>query len=241
MTEKEDYSTADESDSMGSINLSQKSKKRRFSDEQIRSLERIFETETTRLEPRKKAQLARELGLHPRQIAIWFQNRRARWKAKQIERDYGVLKADYDALLSSCESLKQEKQALLKQLQKLSDLVEKQHKPGSTDKKASCGPVSAANTEDGESDNVDGKSSEEKGTKPKDESGLRLALFAESECSSKILDTCRKKEEDEEVGKLVNVSSCGAGYDPFTDDDGSYVLQAFCCHDQPYQWWELWP
>ncbi|CAN6466387.1 unnamed protein product [Victoria cruziana] len=232
--EKEDCSTADESDSMESINVSQK-RKRRFSDEQIRSLERIFETETTRLEPRKKAQLARELGLHPRQIAIWFQNRRARWKAKQTERDYGALKADYDALLSSYESLQQEKQALLKQLQKLSDLVEKEHEPGSAEKKALSGPVFTATTEDGESDNVDGKSSEEKGGTAGQESGLRLALFAESECSSKMLETCGKKEEDEEVRKLVNISSCS--YDPFSDEDGSYVLEAPCCP----QWWDLWP
>ncbi|MBA0763208.1 hypothetical protein Gotri_012697 [Gossypium trilobum] len=44
-------------------------KKRRFSDEQIRLLESIFESET-KLEPRKKMQLARELGLQPRQSKI---------------------------------------------------------------------------------------------------------------------------------------------------------------------------
>ncbi|KAF7826231.1 homeobox-leucine zipper protein ATHB-12-like [Senna tora] len=41
--------------------------KRRFSDEQIKSLESTFETEW-RLEPRKKLQVARDLGLQPRQL-----------------------------------------------------------------------------------------------------------------------------------------------------------------------------
>ncbi|MED6170981.1 hypothetical protein PIB30_036338 [Stylosanthes scabra] len=57
--------------------------KRRFSDEQIRLLECIFESES-KLEPRKKIQ--------PRQVAIWFQNRRARWKSKRIEQEYRKLK-----------------------------------------------------------------------------------------------------------------------------------------------------
>ncbi|XAR71592.1 hypothetical protein NMG60_11017944 [Bertholletia excelsa] len=104
---------------------------RRFSDEQIKSLETMFKSET-RLEPRKKLQLARELGLQPRQIAIWFQNRRARWKSKQIEHDYKVLKADYDSLQSRFESLKEEREYLLVQLQKLSELVGKPCHPGST-------------------------------------------------------------------------------------------------------------
>lgn len=98
---------------------------RRFSDEQIKSLETIFETET-KLEPRKKLQLARELGLQPRQVAIWFQNKRARWKSKQLEKDYNILKSNYDNLASQYESLKKEKQSLLIQLQKLNDLVHKE-------------------------------------------------------------------------------------------------------------------
>ncbi|XP_022722991.1 homeobox-leucine zipper protein ATHB-12-like [Durio zibethinus] len=100
--------------------------KRRFSDEQIRLLESIFESET-KLEPRKKLQLARDLGLQPRQIAIWFQNRRARGKSKQIEQDYRTLKANYDSLASRFESLMKEKQSLILQVQKLSELLEEPH------------------------------------------------------------------------------------------------------------------
>lgn len=86
---------------------------RRFSDEQIRLLETIFVSESTKLEPMKKLQLAKELGLQPRQVAIWFQNKRARWKSKQIEQDYATLKANYDCLASRFESLKKEKDSLL--------------------------------------------------------------------------------------------------------------------------------
>lgn len=78
----------------------------------------------------KKAQLARELGLQPRQVDIWFQNKRARWKSKQIEQEYGALRASYDALEFSFESLKKEKQSLHLQLQSLSDLLEKPREEG---------------------------------------------------------------------------------------------------------------
>ena len=66
-------------------------KKRRLNVEQVRTLEKNFEL-ANKLEPERKIQLARALGLQPRQVAIWFQNRRARWKTKQLEKDYDVLK-----------------------------------------------------------------------------------------------------------------------------------------------------
>eukprot|EP01018_Ginkgo_biloba_P003376 Gb_02323 [translate_table: standard] len=89
-------------------------KKRRLTLEQVRSLEKNFELEN-KLEPEKKVQLAQELGLQPRQVAVWFQNRRARWKTKQLERDYDLLKLNYDTLKSSCDSLKQEREILSSQ------------------------------------------------------------------------------------------------------------------------------
>jgi homeobox-leucine zipper protein len=89
--------------------------KRRFSDEQIRSLETMFESEA-RLEPQKKLQMATELGLQPRQVAIWFQNKRARWKSKQLEREYSILQANYNTLASKFEAAKKEKQDLVVQV-----------------------------------------------------------------------------------------------------------------------------
>ncbi|EPS69830.1 hypothetical protein M569_04938, partial [Genlisea aurea] len=79
-------------------------KKRRLTAEQVHLLERSFE-EDNKLEPERKSELAKGLGLQPRQVAIWFQNRRARWKAKQLEKDYDDLKSSYHSLLSDYESI----------------------------------------------------------------------------------------------------------------------------------------
>nr|GMD51578.1 homeobox-leucine zipper protein ATHB-6-like [Ipomoea batatas] len=53
------------------------------------------------------------------QVAVWFQNRRARWKTKQLERDYGVLKANYDSLKHNYETLQLDKESLLKEIRDL--------------------------------------------------------------------------------------------------------------------------
>ncbi|XP_038900057.1 homeobox-leucine zipper protein ATHB-12-like isoform X2 [Benincasa hispida] len=98
--------------------------KRRLSDEQIRSLETIFYSTDSRLDSRKKVQLATELGLQPRQIAIWFQNRRARWKSKEMENNFRSLKAIYDNLESQFKTLQEENNSMLSQLQKLNVLLQ---------------------------------------------------------------------------------------------------------------------
>lgn len=93
-------------------------KKRRLSVDQVKALEKNFEVEN-KLEPERKVKLAQELGLQPRQVAVWFQNRRARWKTKQLERDYGLLKASYDALKVSYDGLQHDNETLLKEIREL--------------------------------------------------------------------------------------------------------------------------
>lgn len=77
----------------------------------VRLLEKSFEEEN-KLEPERKSQLASKLGLQPRQVAVWFQNRRARWKTKQLERDYDHLKSAYDSLLSEFDCIRKENDKL---------------------------------------------------------------------------------------------------------------------------------
>ncbi|ERN01152.1 homeobox-leucine zipper protein ATHB-16 [Amborella trichopoda] len=93
-------------------------KKRRLSAEQVRELEKSFDVEN-KLEPERKLKLARDLGLQPRQVAIWFQNRRARWKTKQLEREYGVLRVSYDSLKHSFKALEHDKERLVSELNQL--------------------------------------------------------------------------------------------------------------------------
>lgn len=82
-------------------------KKKRLTSEQLDSLETSFQEET-KLEPDRKMKLAQELGLQPRQVAVWFQNRRARWKAKQLERLYDALKHEYDVVSNEKQKLQEE-------------------------------------------------------------------------------------------------------------------------------------
>ncbi|CAO2829622.1 unnamed protein product [Amaranthus hypochondriacus] len=90
-------------------------KKRRLNMEQVKTLEKNFEL-GNKLEPERKMQLAKALGLQPRQIAIWFQNRRARWKTKQLEKDYDVLKRQFDALKADNDALQAQNHKLQAQI-----------------------------------------------------------------------------------------------------------------------------
>ncbi|CAA3000000.1 homeobox-leucine zipper HAT5 [Olea europaea subsp. europaea] len=100
----------------------QSEKKRRLMPDQVQFLEKSFEVEN-KLEPERKLRLAKELGLQPRQVAIWFQNRRARYKTKHLEKEYDSLKesfdklkADYDSHFKENEKLKDEVRLLTEKL-----------------------------------------------------------------------------------------------------------------------------
>ncbi|RZC87804.1 hypothetical protein C5167_028257 [Papaver somniferum] len=108
----------------GGYNITEK--KRRLSADQVRALEKNFEVEN-KLEPETKVKLAHELNLQPRQVAVWFQNRRARWKTKQLERDYGFLKANYDDLRLKFLELQQSKELLLLELHVLKSKMKEEN------------------------------------------------------------------------------------------------------------------
>ncbi|KAL9226258.1 hypothetical protein vseg_002090 [Gypsophila vaccaria] len=93
------------------LNAYQSEKKRRLSTEQVQFLEKSFDMEN-KLEPDRKLELAKKIGLQPRQVAIWFQNRRARYKTKQLEKEYGLLKANFDQLKFDFDSLSKERDNL---------------------------------------------------------------------------------------------------------------------------------
>lgn len=119
--------------------LHQPEKKRRLKADQVQFLEKSFETEN-KLEPERKVQLAKDLGLQPRQVAIWFQNRRARWKTKQLEKDYDILQDSYNNLKANYDNLLKEKEKLKAEVVNLTDklLLKEKENSESFDMKSPC-------------------------------------------------------------------------------------------------------
>ncbi|KAL5226912.1 hypothetical protein ABZP36_015177 [Zizania latifolia] len=86
-------------------------KKLRLSKEQSRLLEESFRLNHT-LTPKQKEALAIKLKLRPRQVEVWFQNRRARTKLKQTEMECEYLKRCFGSLTEENRRLQREVEEL---------------------------------------------------------------------------------------------------------------------------------
>lgn len=106
-----EINTVDEDDVCESYKMRETTKKRKLTPIQLCLLEESFE-EDKRLEPDRKLWLAEKLGLQPTQVAVWFQNRRARFKTRQLELDCDSLKASYAKLKTDRDILFRQNQAL---------------------------------------------------------------------------------------------------------------------------------
>ncbi|KAJ0603290.1 putative transcription factor HD-ZIP family [Helianthus annuus] len=107
--ESSSHGSGDDDDDGGEASAARK--KLRLSKDQAAVLEETFKEHNT-LNPKQKLALAKQLDLRPRQVEVWFQNRRARTKLKQTEVDCEYLKR-------CCDTLTEENRRLQKEVNEL--------------------------------------------------------------------------------------------------------------------------
>ncbi|XP_016513091.1 homeobox-leucine zipper protein ATHB-40-like [Nicotiana tabacum] len=118
-------------------------RKRKLSEEQVNLLEQSFGNEH-KLETERKDKLASELGLDPHQVAVWFQNRRARFKNKKLEQEYSKLKTQYDiAIVEKCR-LENEVIKMKEQLSEAENEIQKLLLERNCDGVSSNSPISTS-------------------------------------------------------------------------------------------------
>ncbi|CAJ1939575.1 unnamed protein product [Sphenostylis stenocarpa] len=108
---EEDWMASNMEDEEESSNGDTPRKKLRLTKEQSRLLEESFRQNHT-LNPKQKESLAMQLKLRPRQVEVWFQNRRARSKLKQTEMECEYLKRWFGSLTEQNRRLQREVEEL---------------------------------------------------------------------------------------------------------------------------------
>ncbi|XVF18778.1 hypothetical protein REPUB_Repub11eG0052700 [Reevesia pubescens] len=101
---------------------SPKHNKKRLNLDQVRLLEKSFNG-NKKLEPELKLYLANQLGVPPRQVAIWYQNKRARWKTQSLELDYNTLQVKLENALSEKRRLEKDVKYLQEELRKSQEML----------------------------------------------------------------------------------------------------------------------
>ncbi|XP_024993617.1 homeobox-leucine zipper protein HAT22-like isoform X1 [Cynara cardunculus var. scolymus] len=108
-SERVNTSGTDQEDEDGSVSGR---KKLRLTKAQSGLLEEAFKLHTNLNPQKQKQELAKDLKLKPRQVEVWFQNRRARTKLKQTE-------VECDYLKKCCDTLKDENRRLRQEVEEL--------------------------------------------------------------------------------------------------------------------------
>ncbi|XP_028756131.1 homeobox-leucine zipper protein GLABRA 2 [Neltuma alba] len=97
-----------EGDDDGEKNRNKKKKRKKYhrhTAEQIREMEILFR-ESPHPDEKQRQQLSKQLGLAPRQVKFWFQNRRTQIKAIQERHENFLLKSEMDKLREENEALR---------------------------------------------------------------------------------------------------------------------------------------
>ncbi|KAJ1442421.1 Homeobox-like domain superfamily [Sesbania bispinosa] len=95
---------------------------KRLTEDQVAILENCFAS-NKKLEPKQKFQLANQLGVPPRQIAIWYQNKRARWKTQTLEHDYNALQSRLENVMAEKKQLERDVECLKVELKKAQEMM----------------------------------------------------------------------------------------------------------------------
>ncbi|KAL5565307.1 hypothetical protein UlMin_028471 [Ulmus minor] len=96
--------------------------KKRLSHDQVKLLERSF-TYNKKLEPERKQELANQLGVPPRKVAIWYQNKRARWRTQTLEMDCNALQLKLQHAMAEKKQLEKDLERLRGELDKAREMM----------------------------------------------------------------------------------------------------------------------
>lgn len=102
----------DEDDGDGGDDKGKKKKRKKYhrhTADQIREMEALFK-ESPHPDEKQRQQLSKQLGLHPRQVKFWFQNRRTQIKAIQERHENSLLKTELEKLKEENKSLRENTQ-----------------------------------------------------------------------------------------------------------------------------------
>ncbi|RVX09492.1 hypothetical protein VitviT2T_017640 [Vitis vinifera] len=117
--------------------------KKRLTQDQLHLLETSFIT-NPKLEGESKQELASKLGLPPKQVAIWYQNKRARCKTEAIEHEYKATQLQLQNVLAHNQRLQSEVGRLTHKLNQAHHLLFLASNPSAASASASASTSTSA-------------------------------------------------------------------------------------------------